>query len=71
MRSADWIKINPRKLPEPARMLVCNGASIWAVDSVHKGDKHFPERGDVFAFTDKGLACALTHYAPIAMPFKD
>jgi len=72
MRSADWIKLDPKNLPEPQRMLVCNGAGEWAVDGVHQGRKDSPERGDVFAFVDFGktLACDLSHYAPIERPLK-
>ena len=71
MRSADWIKLNPRKLPEPGRILVCNGVQSWVVDMVHAG-KDEGARGRVFAFTDCNReACELTHYAPIAMPFQE
>lgn len=71
MRSADWIKLDHKNLPNPARMLVCNGVQCWAVDMVHKGHDE-GARGRIFAYTDCNReACELTHYAPIAMPFKD
>ena len=70
MRSADWIRLDPKNLPPFGRMLVCNGVGVWTVDMVHAGDGD-PMRGDVYAFTDDNrTACNLTHYAPIAMPFK-
>ena len=70
MRSDDWIKLDPKNLPNHQRMLVCNGVQSWAVDAVYNASKQMEARGDVFAHTDDHhIACALTHWAPIARPW--
>jgi len=60
----DWIKIDPENLPEPQRMLACNGVKSWTVDMIHKGKEIEHEKA--YAFLDCGRqAWGLTHYAVI------